>query len=125
MCCPAFASHFAEPEQSLHRDASLIFSTWLPEIRIVGRQPIARSRLTAMRPIVEREREFAFFDECLALAKEGAGQSLLLEGAAGIGKTRLLGEASALAARRGFLVLSARGSELEREFAFGVVRQLL
>src|SRR5206468_2428569 len=58
-------------------------------------------------------------------AQEGAGQFLVLEGTAGIGKTRLLTETRTLAARQGFRVLAARGSELEREFAFGVVRQLL
>jgi predicted ATPase len=78
-----------------------------------------------MRPIVERERELAALECCLALAQEGAGQLLLVEGAAGIGKTRLLEEASASASGRGCRVLAARGSELERGFAFGVVRQLL
>jgi DNA-binding CsgD family transcriptional regulator len=85
----------------------------------------SRVPLAVTRPIVEREREFAALDRCLALAQGGAGQLLVLEGAAGIGKTLLLAEACARAARRGFRVLAARGSELEREFAFGVVRQLL
>src|SRR5205823_1692038 len=42
----------------------------------------------------------------------------------GIGKTRLLGETRAIGAQMGLRVLSARGGELEREFAFGLVRQL-
>ena len=50
---------------------------------------------------------------------------LAVEGPAGIGKTSLLGSASDRCADAGMRVLSARGSELEREFAFGVVRQLL
>jgi predicted ATPase len=49
---------------------------------------------------------------------------VLIEGAAGIGKTRLLGEARQRAEAAGMRALAARGSELEREFAFGVVRQL-
>ena len=48
----------------------------------------------------------------------------VVEGSAGIGKTRLLAEARAIAASMGFQVLSARGGELERDFAFGLVRQL-
>src|SRR4051794_33790077 len=55
-------------------------------------------------------------------ALAGAGGFAVIEGSAGIGKTRLLAEVRA--AVRGQRVLSARGSELEREFAFGIVRQL-
>jgi DNA-binding NarL/FixJ family response regulator len=50
---------------------------------------------------------------------------LLVEGAAGIGKTRLLEEGGAHAADAGLQTLGARGGELERENGFGVVRQLL
>src|SRR5829696_9753671 len=50
----------------------------------------------------------------------------VIEGPAGIGKTRLLEEARAAAADAlGLAVLHARGGELERDFGFGVVRQLL
>lgn len=48
----------------------------------------------------------------------------MVEGPAGIGKSRLLAEARGRA-EGSMRVLSARGGELEREFAFGVVRQLL
>jgi AAA ATPase domain len=47
-----------------------------------------------------------------------------VEGQAGIGKTALLAVARGAAAGEGFGVMRARGAELEREFAFGVVRQL-
>ncbi len=50
---------------------------------------------------------------------------LVIEGAPGIGKTRLLEEAASAAAVGGARVLRARGSELERELPFGVMRQLL
>lgn len=56
---------------------------------------------------------------------EGAGSLVLVEGPAGIGKTRLLYEAAEFGRGRRFLVRSARGGELERELPFGVVRQLL
>ena len=49
---------------------------------------------------------------------------MLVRGPAGAGKTRLVQEACRRAAAAGFGVLRARGGQLEREFAFGVVRQL-
>jgi AAA ATPase domain len=50
--------------------------------------------------------------------------ALQVEGGAGIGKTALLDVACGRAARAGWQVLRARGSELTAGFAFGVVRQL-
>jgi len=49
----------------------------------------------------------------------------VVEGPAGIGKTVLLAAGREAAECQGFRVLRARGGELEREFAFGVVRQLV
>ncbi len=49
---------------------------------------------------------------------------MLVRGPAGIGKTALLAEGRALAAQAEMTVLAARGSELERGFAFGAVQQL-
>lgn len=49
---------------------------------------------------------------------------MLIEGPPGIGKTSLLQAAHETAADAGFDLALARGGELEREFAFGVVRQL-
>jgi predicted ATPase len=69
--------------------------------------------------LVERERELAAIDELLE-----RGGALLVEGGAGIGKTALLEEACRRGAELGRVVLCARGSELEKGFAFGVVRQL-
>jgi DNA-binding CsgD family transcriptional regulator len=48
----------------------------------------------------------------------------VIEGPAGIGKTALLAAARTAAAEGGMRVLRSRGTELERDFAFGVVRQL-
>lgn len=47
-----------------------------------------------------------------------------IEGPAGVGKTRLLASAREIAAEHGLVSLVARGGRLEREFAFGIVRQL-
>jgi DNA-binding CsgD family transcriptional regulator len=57
-------------------------------------------------------------------AADGTAGLVLVQGPAGIGKSRLLAEARALAEERGLCVRSARGGELERDFPFGVVRQL-
>ena len=57
-------------------------------------------------------------------AAGGAGRLAVIEGGAGVGKSRLLSAARRLADERGMRVLSGTGSTLEREFAFGVVRQL-
>ena len=50
---------------------------------------------------------------------------MLVEAPAGLGKTSLLGAAADTAAERGFACLRARASDLERDFAYGCVRQLL
>jgi tetratricopeptide (TPR) repeat protein len=49
---------------------------------------------------------------------------VVLEGPAGIGKTALLAAVRTAAADGGMRVLRSRANELERDFAFGVVRQL-
>ena len=75
-------------------------------------------------PLLERERELAALRTAIDAVVAGGAQVLLIEGAAGIGKTRLLAETRRLIGEVGMRVLAARGGEMEREFAFGVVRQL-
>jgi DNA-binding CsgD family transcriptional regulator len=48
---------------------------------------------------------------------------VVVDGAAGVGKTALLESARASAADAGLFVLEARGAELERAFGYGVMRQ--
>jgi len=74
--------------------------------------------------LLDRDRELHAVDGLVAEAADGEARLVLIEGAAGIGKTRLLSEARRRAEAAGMRALTARGSELEREFAFGVVRQL-
>jgi predicted ATPase len=74
--------------------------------------------------LLEREGEIERLEEALTRAAGGDGFLLQIEGPAGIGKSELLGAARELALERDFAVLGARGGELERDFAFGVVRRL-
>ena len=74
--------------------------------------------------LLERDREVAQLDEFISQLKRPGARMALIDGAAGIGKTTLLSEARTIAASDGIRVLNGRGSVLEREFPFGVVRQL-
>ena len=74
--------------------------------------------------LLERSEELARIEAALAEARTGRGRFVVIEGPAGIGKTALLAAARTAAAEGGMRVLRSRGTELERDFAFGVVRQL-
>jgi predicted ATPase len=73
--------------------------------------------------LLERDTELVAVTGLIA-ATPGGGRLLAIEGPPGIGKTALVMEAKALAQKAGLQVLAARGSELERTFSYGVVRQL-
>ncbi len=75
--------------------------------------------------LVERDTELARIEELLNSVQGGAGFAAAVVGPAGIGKTSLLEAAREQASELGLECLSARGGELERDFSFGVVRQLL
>ncbi len=87
-----------------------MFVTTLPGVAVWG--------------LLEREVELARMDRLLDQASHGVGAVVVVEGAAGIGKSELLAAVGAGALARGFGVLSARGSEFEAGIAFGVARQL-
>ena len=73
-----------------------------------------------MMRLLERELELA---GVRAFVRRGG--VLVVEGRAGMGKTAILDATCIAAQRQGRLVLRARGSELESDFAFGIARQLL
>ncbi len=81
-------------------------------------------RAAERSPLLERERELAAITAAVDATAAGHGTAVWVEGPAGIGKTRLLRMAREHAVAAGVRVLSARGSALERDFAFGVVRGL-
>src|SRR5215831_20060114 len=74
--------------------------------------------------LLVREVPVAALQAMTGATRDGSGRFVLIEGSAGIGKTRLLGEARWIADSAGMRVLAARGGELEGEFAYGIVRQL-
>jgi DNA-binding CsgD family transcriptional regulator len=80
--------------------------------------------LTEPAALLEREREVERVGVALRAVGRRAGGAIVIEGAAGMGKSCLLEEARARGSELGFRVLSARATELEQAFPFGVVRQL-
>jgi tetratricopeptide (TPR) repeat protein len=79
----------------------------------------------AEHDILEREDELATVTELAERAAAGHGGVVLIEGPAGIGKTRLTEAALGPFGSAGLTVARARCSELERDFPLGAVRQLL
>jgi len=73
-----------------------------------------------VKELLERERELAVVEDLLG-RHSGA---LAIEAGIGVGKTLLIQAACRRAQELGYEVLSARGSEFEADFVFGVVRQL-
>ena len=73
---------------------------------------------------MERDAEQTLVDRAFERARAGVGAVIVVEGAAGIGKTRLVEEAARTASAAGMGVSRARGSGFEAEIGFGVARQL-
>lgn len=82
------------------------------------------SGTSAANILLEREGELATLDSGMEAAAAGSGSLILIEGPAGIGKSELLAAGRSRAGAADFQVLEARGGELEKNFGFGVVRQL-
>ena len=85
---------------------------------------MVRAEEPAAGPLLERAAEAAAITAAIDAAVAGSGSVLLVEGAAGIGKTRLLAYACDRAAAAGMTVLTARAAEYEDGYAWGVVTQL-
>ncbi len=75
--------------------------------------------------LLEREDELAAIAEMVDRASRGGNGVVLVEGEAGVGKTKLLQAVDGIAGQAPVQILHARGGELERSFAFGVARQLI
>ena len=79
----------------------------------------------ALSPLVGRVEELLVFERALDTLDVGRASMVELTGEPGMGKTRLLAEACALAEARGFLILSGRVGEFERDVPFGVLVEAL
>jgi DNA-binding CsgD family transcriptional regulator len=77
-----------------------------------------------LNSLLERGVELSEITAAFRAARDGDGRFVVVAGRAGIGKSSLLTEGQRAARLAGFTVLTARASDLEREFAFGVARQL-
>jgi DNA-binding CsgD family transcriptional regulator len=75
--------------------------------------------------LVDRQGELDQLDAVFRAAEHESGRAVAVEGPPGIGKTRLVEAAVECAQAHGFETLFARGDELEADYPFGVVRQLL
>jgi DNA-binding CsgD family transcriptional regulator len=87
------------------------------------REGAAEAGRRAASPLLERESELARLTDTLRSASSSRGRLTLIEGHAGIGKSRLLAELRSRADAA--VVLSAQGSPLETDFPFGVALQLV
>lgn len=81
--------------------------------------------MSSASQILERDSELARIAEALDSAAGGNGRVIVIEGPAGIGKTRLVRETRDLARQRGFGRLQATGDEAETAMSWGVVRQMV
>ena len=89
---------------------------------VAGVRPLAG---TAGALLLERRSELERIEAWLHSVRDGVGAPLVVEGPAGIGKTALVAAAREGARAAGLRVLTAGGSELERDFPYGILRQLL
>jgi DNA-binding CsgD family transcriptional regulator/tetratricopeptide (TPR) repeat protein len=74
--------------------------------------------------LLERDRELAELAAMVDEARGGHGCFAVIEAVAGLGKTRLLQAARERGRSAGMRTLTARATELERDFPFALVRQL-
>jgi DNA-binding CsgD family transcriptional regulator len=80
--------------------------------------------LSAGGGLLERERELAALEGMVSAARAGDGRVSLIEGPAGIGKTRLLDACGEMAVESGFAPLRVRGDDLAMGASFAAVREL-
>ena len=85
------------------------------------RHPEHTTELSWPTVLVGRGEALPAFEEALDVSSAGSFQFLLLVGEPGAGKTRLLGELAAAAARRDLGSRSGRAAEFEQELPFGAV----
>ncbi|MER6942618.1 BTAD domain-containing putative transcriptional regulator [Nonomuraea sp. NPDC000554] len=90
----------------------------LPAAPVAIRKPVARLRCLG------RDDLLATAGAAMAAAESGSGGSMVFDGEPGVGRTQLLRGVEALADMRGFQVAWAQAHPLEREYDYGVARQV-
>jgi DNA-binding CsgD family transcriptional regulator len=78
---------------------------------------------TTSAPLWDREAELALINSAIQGVRGGDSRIVVIEGPSGIGKTRLLLAAQRVGRLAGVRIASARASELERDYPFGIARQ--
>ena len=74
--------------------------------------------------LLERAVELRALDDAIVATADGRGRFVVIEGAAGIGKSSLVRHAITRSGEHGLRVLRATGSELERDYPYGVALAL-
>ena len=74
--------------------------------------------------MLDRESELEVIRTAITTVSTGSGSALIVEGVAGIGKTRLLAQGGALGERAGLRILRASCGEFEATYPWGMVRQV-
>jgi DNA-binding CsgD family transcriptional regulator len=92
--------------------------------RRLGHPPGGVVAPDAPGPLLERDQELSRFSQLVGEAAGGSGRIAVIEGTAGIGKSRLLEAVCVRAKEAGLRVLFGRGGELERDLGWRVVREL-
>src|SRR5688572_22373427 len=80
---------------------------------------------TVAFPLLGRSAELDRLSDALAATKAGTGGLVVIEGEAGIGKSRVLEELVRRALGSGFVVFTGAAQELEAERPFGLIRDAL
>ena len=91
--------------------------------RVVSKQvhsAVARPYARAVPTLLERTHELATLEAASGAVNRGEGAMITVTGRAGLGKTRLLEAALAMAGAQGLRCARARAGELERDLGWGV-----
>ena len=94
-------------------------------VRVFEARSAVMSAANVELPVVGRDVELALLREALHSVAAGMGRVVLIEGEAGIGKSRLLRQAAEIGAALGLPVLTGAADKLERDRPFRAVLDAL
>src|SRR5215211_3018830 len=131
---PVYSDEGNEPSCSRPRCLRLVVDQGPRELQSRGYACAANRRLghtpggviapDARGRLLERHEELSRFSQLIGESAGGSGRIAVIEGTAGIGKSRLLEAVCAQAKEAGLRVLFGRGGEFERDLGWRVVREL-